>query len=121
MNAITGPLLFLGIYFFICCATLATAIKSQQQQNPKKDQTGRRQKMEYYVKTRNWNCKMWLWLVLATITKMYGGKVSKDARDFDGKFWLTTKNRTKAQTLETIYKKLSRYSGGMVINDEVQP
>lgn len=72
----------------------------------------------YYVKTRNFNCQFWLWLVLAIATRLSGGKVSKHPRDFDGKFWLHTCNRDKAVSLAAFYKRMAPWSGGITYFEE---
>jgi len=64
----------------------------------------------YLVKTRNWNRKKWV-VVLLKLTCKIGVKTC-DVEDYDNKFWIETTNPVKAWCIWAYFMVLRCFSGG---------
>lgn len=67
--------------------------------------------MKYFVKTRNWHCKKWVFDLL-TKTEKFGVVRGDQYTDNDGKFCLETNNIFKAVSIFLYFSLLKHFSGG---------
>ena len=67
--------------------------------------------MEYFVKTRNWHCKKWVFKLLAYTHKFDVERVDS-YEDGDGKFCLETNKPLKAWLIWFYFMCISPFSGG---------
>ena len=67
--------------------------------------------MNYFVKTRNWHCKKWVFKLLS-YTHKFGVTRGDGYKDGDGKFCLETNKPLKAWLVWLYFILLSRSSGG---------
>ena len=67
--------------------------------------------MKYFVKTRNWHCKQWVFNALQW-TQRFGVVRGDSYTDGDGKFILETNNTIKAFIIMFYFLILRHFSGG---------
>lgn len=67
--------------------------------------------MKYYVKTRNWYCKMWVRRLL-DLSHRWGTLRGDTYRDGDGKFYLETNSKALAVFTWLYFMALVKLTGG---------
>ena len=65
----------------------------------------------YYVKTRNWNCKRWVHMLL-NISILFGAYRGDNYTDGDGKYIFETDSKAQGLAMLRYYLLLERFSGG---------